>query len=135
MIGVQLRRKITRFHPADLVWQVEDSCILKNGEAGEFSVRWQFAPGTRIKKRGPGSFIIKRYDEAMQIEVSGDWAEIILVETKEEQSRSDPENQLAGTVSPAFRKTEWAPYLKLIARPQPGESCVFRTTFVASPPS
>lgn len=137
LVGVQLRRKISRLHPAELVWQVEDSCVLKNGEPGEFSVRWQFAPGTRIKKLGPGagSFVIKRFDEAMQIDVSGNWAEIILVETKEEQSKADPDNPLAGVVSSAFRKTEWAPYLKLIARPQPGESCVFRTTFVASPPS
>jgi hypothetical protein len=42
------------------------------------------------------------------------------------------EAQMAGTVSPAFRKVEWAPFLKLLARPGSDKSCVFRTTFLAS---
>ena len=47
-------------------------------------------------------------------------------------SASELEARYAGTVSQAFRKVEWAPYLKLVARPQSGKPCVFRTTFLAS---
>jgi len=44
---------------------------------------------------------------------------------------SEAEARFAGTVSPAFRQVEWAPFLKLVGRPS-DKSCVFRTTFLAS---
>ena len=43
-------------------------------------------------------------------------------------------SRFEGIVSPAFRKTVWAPYLKLTA-PGGKKPCVFRTTFLASMPS
>jgi hypothetical protein len=42
--------------------------------------------------------------------------------------------EIEGMVSPAFRKTVWAPYLKLTARADRHKPCVFRTTFLASAP-
>ena len=48
------------------------------------------------------------------------------------QRKHRQDHWLAGTVSPAFRKTVWAPYLKLVARPQGDKPCVFSTTFLAS---
>jgi hypothetical protein len=43
-------------------------------------------------------------------------------------------NHLEGVVSPGFRKTVFAPCLKLVARGGK-KPCVFRTTFLASEPS
>jgi hypothetical protein len=101
------------------------------GQPGEFSVRWQFAPGSTLKRRGEREFILRRQGVEIGIQVSGDWAEVNLVESAEERDRIEPQHPLAGVVSPAFRKTVWAPYLRLVARPE--GPCVFRTTFLASP--
>jgi hypothetical protein len=120
---------------------VSDGCESDWDPPAEFSVRWQFAPGARLKRLSERRFELRRNGAAIQIIASDDWAEVILVEQQgEDQSlltsaATELEKKFAGTVSPAFRKTEWAPYLKLIARPKPGQPCVFRTTFVASPPS
>jgi hypothetical protein len=103
-----------------------------------FSVRWQFAPDTRLEKAGGRQFRVTRHGVSMDIELSADWAEVFAVTERSQVAASattDLEREFAGTVSPAFRKIEWAPYLKLVARPQPGRTCVFRTTFLASPRS
>jgi hypothetical protein len=136
----QVRRRFVEHSPNLSKWSVEDSVVLKNGRPGSFSVRWQFAPGTWIKRVAPRRFVLKRRETSIQIEASDDWAEAYLVETQKnglssEAAGNELERTFAGTVSPAFRKVEWAPYLKLIARPKPGQTCVFRTTFVASPAS
>ena len=65
--------------------------------------------------------------------MSADWAEVFCVMEQSQVAQADPDAPLAGTVSPAFRKTVWAPYLKLVARPQGDNPCVFSTTFLASP--
>jgi hypothetical protein len=135
--GAHISRSIVRADRGDS-WTVTDSC---EGTSTNFSVRWQFAPGARFKRVGERRFELHRNGVAIEIEVSDDWSEVFLVEQKADEaeqslrastSPSELEREFAGTVSPAFRKTEWAPYLKLIARPKPGQSCVFRTTFVAS---
>jgi hypothetical protein len=68
----------------------------------------------------------------MGVQVSADWAEVFCVKDQSQIAKADPDAPLAGTVSPAFRKTVWAPYLKLIARPRGDKPCVFTTTFLAS---
>lgn len=135
--GGRLTRTVEQAdHP--IGWSVTDSC---EGAATDFTVRWQFAPGARFKRIGERRFELHRGDAIVGIEVSDDWAEVFLVETKGDEAEqrlltSSPaaplEQEFAGTVSPSFRRTEWAPYLKLVARPQPGRPCVFRTSFVAS---
>jgi hypothetical protein len=138
--GVQVRRQVLH-SPAELEWAADDSATAQEGTPANFSVRWQFAPRTIVKRLGARSFVLKNGDAAIRLNVSDDWAEVFLVEAKGDEveqklltlaSTSSLEREFAGTVSPSFRRTEWAPYLKLIARPQPGQSCVFRTTFVAS---
>lgn len=138
--GIQLRRQIIH-SLAELEWAVDDSATLQDGKPGPFSVRWQFAPGVRVKRRSEREFILKHGEVSLEMRVSDDWSEVFLVEQKGDEveqsfltstAMSELEREFAGTVSPAFRKTEWAPYLKLIARPKPGQPCVFRTTFVAS---
>ena len=81
--------------------------------------------------------MLNRKGASVIIEVGADWAEVVLVEETSQRlltpaSKSELEARYAGTVSPAFRKTEWAPFLKLVARSQSGKPCVFRTTFLAS---
>jgi hypothetical protein len=68
----------------------------------------------------------------MEVQVSPDWAEVWCVTEQSQVAKADPDAPLAGTVSPAFRKVVWAPYLKLVARPQGDKPCVFSTTFLAS---
>ena len=122
-----LRRCITRIEEGDS-WQVEDELDSKPGNWGEFTVRWQFAPGSWLKRLEERKFSLHREGVSIVIEVGANWAEVNLVETA-----SEHEDDLEGIVSPAFRKTVWAPYLKLTARGGK-KPCVFRTTFLASQP-
>jgi hypothetical protein len=126
------RRFVSEFR--DNGWEVIDS-VQSGAASEEFTVRWQFPPGALVKRRGARSFVISRNDVEIQVEASEGWGEVELVESVVERKRVDAEYPLAGTVSSAFRKVEWAPYLKLVSRPQPGRTCVFRTTFLASPRS
>ena len=114
--------------------------LLGPGESDsiEFTVRWQFAPGARLKRIGERRFRLCRNDETIDIEVGDEWAEVWLIEENDRDAlRSAAANALeaeqAGVVSSAFRKREWAPFLKLVARPKPGGTCVFRTSLLASP--
>jgi hypothetical protein len=101
-------------------------------DAGEFSVRWQFAPDCVLQVLERGRFLISCVGAAMEVQVSPDWAEVWCVTEQSQVAKADPDAPLAGTVSPAFRKVVWAPYLKLVARPQGDKPCVFSTTFLAS---
>jgi hypothetical protein len=134
--AAKLRRSITRLDAGD-GWRVEDAMDARSGGAG-FSVRWQFAPGSWVKRLDGRKFRLCRAEAAIEIEVGASWSDIILGERESvgagrTAAGRDLETEFAGTVSPAFRKIEWAPFLKLVARPQAGKPCVFRTTFLASP--
>jgi len=95
-----------------------------------FSVRWQFAPESRIEDLGQRRFRITRHNVSMDVQVSTDWAEVWCVTEQSQVAKADPDAPLAGTVSPAFRKVVWAPYLKLTARPQGDKPCLFTTSFL-----
>jgi hypothetical protein len=97
-----------------------------------FSVRWQFAPGTSVEELERRRYRVTRRGVSMEVQVSADWAEVFCVTEPSQVAKADPDAPRAGTVSPAFRKTVWAPYLKLVARPQGDKPCVFTTTFLAS---
>ena len=135
LIGFQIRRTITH-SPASLSWRVEDRCIRKDGRATPFGVRWQFAPGSWVKRVSERKFSVHRADVAVMIEVDENWAAVELVEpvvSGEQYFHTlAPSESLEGVVSPAFRKICRAPYLKLLARPQGDKPCVFSTTFLAS---
>lgn len=124
--NAQLRRAISKLTD-NTSWQVEDECNRSDEDRG-FTVRWQFAPGACVKILGERKFVVNREDASLGVEVSADWAEVKLVESEAERGDDAP---LAGVVSPAFRKTCFAPYLLLTARPG-DKPCVFRTTFLAS---
>jgi hypothetical protein len=135
LIGAQMRRTISH-SPASLSWTVQDSCFGKSGEIIPFVVRWQFAPGSWVKRVSERKFSVHRGAVAMMAEVDQSWAKVELCEPvgydREGVINSAPPGSLEGIVSPAFRKLCWAPYLKLTARPQGDKPCVFSTTFLAS---
>ncbi len=130
-----LTRRVVRLVTQD-GWQVEDSAGPWTVPA-DFSVRWQFAPGTDLKVVGERRFWLRRRHVSVLIELGAEWAEVQVAEQGnlgplKSAATSELEAEFAGTVSPAFRKVEWGPYLKLVARPGSDKTCVFRTTFLAS---
>jgi hypothetical protein len=135
----RLRRSI-RPTPDRLGWWVEDAWEpVSTAVSREFSVCWQFAPGTWIKSLAPRLFSVRRSNVGLNLAVSEEWSGVTLVESPPAGFHPEPralrrEEFLAGSVSPAFRRVTWAPYLRLTARS--GEKpCVFRTAFLASPDS
>jgi hypothetical protein len=128
-------RRVIRLGKQD-GWQVEDSLESWTGTA-DFGVRWQFAPGVYLKLLSERRLLVKRDNVSVIVEIGPEWAEVLVAEQRD-RSLLRPaalnlrDAQFSGTVSPAFRKVEWAPYLKLVARPGGDKSCVFRTTFIAS---
>ena len=81
-----------------------------------------------MKILGDRNFVVNREHVSLGVEVSADWTGVKLVESEAGRAGDAP---LAGVVSPAFRKTCFAPYLLLTA-PGGDKPCVFRTTFLAS---
>ena len=117
-------------------WQVEDSLESWTGTA-DFGVRWQFAPGVYLKLLSERRLLVKRDNVSVIVEIGPEWAEVLVAEQRDRcllrpAGLNQLEAQFSGTVSPAFRKVEWSPFLKLVARPGGDKSCVFRTTFLAS---
>ena len=123
--------RTVRFGAGDKAISVVDELSF-TGASGDFSVRWQFAPASRVEDLGERRFRVLRHGVSMDIQVSADWAEVWCVMEQSQVTKVDPDAPLAGTVSPAFRRTVWAPYLKLVARSQGDKPCVFSTTFLAS---
>lgn len=127
-------RGLLRRHVAHVVqhdgWDVTDEWQPQSNPPPAFSVRWQFAPGCYVKQLAPRRFQLHRHDVSIIVEADERWAEATLVE----DPSAPREHPLAGTVSPAFRQTCFAPYLLLQASPgaQPG---AFRTRFLAREPS
>jgi hypothetical protein len=133
--GATLRRSVRRLPTGD-GWEVGDACETPAGLAGGFRVRWQFAPGSWVKRLGARKFCVHRADVEVNIEVGDEWNEVELVEPVTPAAREVPipvaaglEN-MEGIVSPAFRQVCQAPFLKLTARGD--QPCVFTTTFLAS---
>ena len=126
-----IERRIERLEMED-GWSIIDSYAPRFPEHGRaFTVRWQFAPDTVVKQLGERRFIIKRQGIEMEVQVSADWSDVDLVEM--DSLTAQPDN-FEGIVSPAFRKTLRAPFLKLTARPT-AQPCVFSTRFLACGPS
>ncbi|MEK7674920.1 MAG: heparinase II/III family protein [Verrucomicrobiota bacterium] len=192
--GCTIQRTVIQL-PDGLGWQVADVCEpLKGSKGPEFSVRWQFAPGSRLEVLAERRFRLSRNGVSMLIEVDENWSKVephVAEETppvlpSESETRPAEEPSPASpspewSCSPAFRKTCRGPGLLLTAQvtPQswPGEEvranrsagvqparmaatewsaqvghlrssaktealpaqrhnpCVFRTRFLASPPS
>lgn len=131
--GWQMRRRISS-EAEGAGWRVEDSCVRKDGTPCAFTVRWQFAPGTLVRRLNSREFLLNRQDCVLRVVVSETWRGVECVELGDQLEGRGAALPLAGTVSPAFRKTERAPYLALTAEPTGDNSCVFSTTFLVSAP-
>jgi hypothetical protein len=90
------------------------------------TVLWQFAPGANCQTIELRKFRVTRDRATLEISVSPEWDTATLVDPK-----SSPETVGEGVVSPSFRATAWAPYLKLTARVS-DKASVLTTTFLSS---
>jgi hypothetical protein len=118
-------------------WEIGDAYQPSHGGIPrDFTVRWQFAPGSWVKRHSDRKFSVHRADVAVTMEVDENWAMVELVETVTPWDQNlhevDPSEPVEGIVSPAFRKICRAPYLKLVARPGEGGHSIFQTTFRAT---
>ena len=107
----------------------------KDGVACAFSVRWQFAPGSVVRCLSLREFLLQRQDREIRVVLGEGWQKVQLMELGDMTGAPDSASSLAGIVSPAFRKTERAPFLLLTAVPKGDSSCVFTTTFLISDPA
>jgi Heparinase II/III-like protein/Heparinase II/III N-terminus len=122
--------------------QIEDRCLWNDARAQgredcSFSVRWQFGAGATLERVAERRFLVTRRGVSIEVDVGQEWSEVHAVAEKDirlpvSAAAGELEATFAGTVSSAFRKLEWAPLLKLVARPQPGRAGMFRTTFQAT---
>jgi hypothetical protein len=130
MGGCQIRRSLTGSND-EAEWQVEDLCITARGGAS-FSVRWQFAPGSWVKKQSEYRFSVHRADVVVEIEVDRLWTAVELIEpvgTEDKNTTARPATEsMEGIVSSSFRTVCRAPFLKLTARASE-QPRAFRTVF------
>jgi hypothetical protein len=107
-------------------WMVSDSFERRLGQAGEFIVRWQFAPDCDVERIGERAFRVTSGSASMRVDIGVGWAQAELWRP----SGDEAVGQLDGIVSPRFIKTEHAPYLKLTANP--GGNTDFTTRFTVA---
>ena len=106
-------------------WLVQDAFEQQLGQAGPFTVRWQFAPDCSVERAGERLFRVIAGTAEMTVEIGDGWASAVVWQP----DGSETESHLDGIVSPRFMKTTHAPYLELAARPDGrGE---FTTSFLA----
>jgi hypothetical protein len=109
--------------PNEAGWHITDAFEPAAGQQGDFTVFWQFAPGSSLEALGERTIKLQRSGLSLLIEVSPDWREMDMVLEPGNEKRS------LGTVSRFFRKHEFAPFLRLSGN---GSSAGrFRTTFSA----
>jgi len=124
--GGRIVRSIARRKEGD-GWLVLDR-FDSPGHSWVLTVRWQFAPETFIKALDARRFEVKRRGVAIVLEVGDSWTDVRLIERESDRGPMEP--RFAGTVSPTFRRTVFAPYL-LLRAPGGEKPCVFRTAFLA----
>ena len=130
----RIRRSVERLGH-DAGWRIEDAYGTTAGNAGEFTVRWQFAPESHACRDGERRFAVTRAGVELVVTVEGDWAAVQLVDQPGAlDAAAVPRHHepLAGVVSPFFRKLQWAPFLTLTARAG-DPSRAFVTTFAVAP--
>ncbi len=116
-----LFRRTVRGLERDLGWQVEDEFFPPEGQPGAFDVHWQFDPEAAVESVGERAFRWACGGDELRIVVDGDWKGVEL------------RGREAGFCSPGFRRLERSVGLRL--RGEAHNSCVFRTSFLASGPS
>lgn len=136
----QIKRFISPLEPKiGSGWVVTDKVIGSNeSDEPEFSVRWQFAPESKIHESADRVWIIERAGVKIKIVAGDRWKNYRLFVPKSAEEKESGQNRQAddeyevgefeGVCSPAFRKVQHGPSLTL--RGFGGESCQFTTTFI-----
>ena len=106
-------------------WLVRDAFEPQLGQAGAFTVRWQFAPGCKVDRADERLFRVVAGTAEMTVELGQGWTSAELWQP----DGTETVEALDGIVSPRFMKTSHAPYLELTAAP--GGAGNFTTTFLA----
>jgi hypothetical protein len=132
--GGTLRRAIRPWgHGAG--WSVADEHLGATGRGSAFWTRWQFAPGSLLRRLDSRRFQVKRGEAVVEVEISDGWSTVEFAETPpagfDATELPSAATALNGVVSPGFRRLAWGPYLRLRAVPGVGP-CVFETRFLAS---
>ncbi len=135
-VGV-IKRRIQELESADGFFVEDDFLPNDSSFNGEFTVRWQFAPGIEVKLIEPRRFQIDQAGEIFVVEASSDWETAVVEEPGQLVANGDggeeSSNQYCGFVSPRYGEIERAAAVVLTA--QAGyKPCVFRTSFLASAP-
>ena len=114
-------------------WEVVDDFLPHQPAVdGEFTVRWQFAPGAELTRIEERRFRLRRGKLVMMIEASKDWEAAVAegADDDPEKDAAGERHSRAGEVSSCFRVVERAPALVLTARAG-HKPCVFKTSFLA----
>jgi hypothetical protein len=115
-------------------WQVDDLWIppTETGPAG-FCVRWQFPPGTRLETDPASSLHFRGERQGVRFTVGLDaaWDKVAFYPETSGSLGFPVQGDLAGLVSPAFRRIEAGPAVVVTARG--GNPAMYRTTFLADP--
>jgi len=121
--GLHMTRAVAVL-PGNTGIEVVDTIEVTDEALSDVSVRWQFAPGTVVERVAPRTVRVTRSGVVLDVELGERWRDVILVATPGEAAASAPagslEARMAGTVSPGFRRTAWAPFLKLIGDARSG---------------
>lgn len=104
--------------------------------AGEFTVRWTFAPGTGLQLLNSRRFRVAREGVVLVVELSADWDTVIAFGLPGENHTaiSTDDQSPAGQVSPVPGRWEAAPGL-LLTGYVGQKPCLFQTSFLASRPA
>lgn len=132
---VRIARRVAVLSGGNAV-EIDDACRATADNADQpFTVRWQFAPGTRLEPVAERRFRATRGTAALEIEVSGDWSFVDAVASPLDSAGTTPTapdaaGEWAGLVSPRFRRIERAPHLVLQAQPKSGAAARLQTRFL-----
>jgi hypothetical protein len=122
-----VRRTIARLEAED-GWQIDDAFEFADvARAREIEVYWQFAPAVRLERANEKSFLLHLGTTTFSLEFLG-WEQVESLCPAPGQVL-EPGRTSPGVCSPAFRKTQLAPYVLLRGRSEPAVlRSVFRRT-------
>jgi hypothetical protein len=114
-------------------WQIEDAYQPASAApAAEFSVRWQFAPGTSLARVGERAFRMDRAGVTLAVRLDEGWSSVVWFMPDERQQKATGTTlqglgdvPLAAVCSPAFRRVAVGPYLLLTGKAQVAAATMF----------
>ena len=141
------RRRITRLLGENRDgWQVDDAfdppaasapTDATASKSQEFRVCWQFAPGARVEPDEKNARLCHGYRRGVRftVEFDASWKKVEYVAESRGGTTIPVAGDLVGICSPAFRDLDAGPVAILTGTLGGAAGTVFRTTFLAAPPS